>query len=375
MKKVEQTEGATSLMKYKEEFETVCSIIATHRKRVIRVVNNESMSMVWEVGGYVSHKLKTSVWGDGVVRQLSDYIRTKYPAARGWSYRTLYKMVQLYDTYTTASFSALIEKTDMTKYGDIVPFETAQIDGKLIVPFEMAQIPNVLFATGWTNHQIILNRCKSDTERLFYMLYAGKEHLENKELLRAIKTDTINSLLGGKDVQSEVMTKTYPTSPLLFKDKVYLEMLGLPLEYKESKLRKEIIAHMKDFILELGKDFLFIDDEHRVTVGSKTFKVDLLFYHRLLQCMIAIELKTTEFHPKDLGQLEFYLEALDQEERRSNENPSIGIILCKEADMEVVRYALNRSMSPTMVALYKEQLQVGSVIQRSLVEFCKFLKK
>ena len=375
MKKVEQTGGATSLMKYKEEFETVCSIIATHRKRVIRVVNNESMSMVWEVGGYVSHKLKTSVWGDGVVRQLSDYIRTKYPAARGWSYRTLYKMVQLYDTYTTASFSALIEKTDMTKYGDIVPFETAQIDGKLIVPFEMAQIPNVLFATGWTNHQIILNRCKSDTERLFYMLYAGKEHLENKELLRTIKTDTINSLLGGKDVQSEMMTKTYPTSPLLFKDKVYLEMLGLPLEYKESKLRKEIIAHMKDFILEMGKDFLFIDDEHRVTVGSKTFKVDLLFYHRLLQCMIAIELKTTEFHPKDLGQLEFYLEALDQEERRSNENPSIGIILCKEADMEVVRYALNRSMSPTMVALYKEQLQVGSVIQRSLVEFCKFLKK
>ena len=375
MKKVEQTEGATSLMKYKEEFETVCSIIATHRKRVIRVVNNESMSMVWEVGGYVSHKLKTSAWGDGVVRQLSDYIRTKYPAARGWSYRTLYKMVQLYDTYTTASFSALIEKTDMTKYGDIVPFETAQINGNLIVPFEMAQIPNVLFATGWTNHQIILNRCKSDTERLFYMLYAGKEHLENKELLRTIKTDTINSLLGGKDVQSEVMTKTYPTSPLLFKDKVYLEMLGLPLEYKESKLRKEIIAHMKDFILELGKDFLFIDDEHRVTVGSKTFKVDLLFYHRLLQCMIAIELKTTEFHPKDLGQLEFYLEALDQEERRSNENPSIGIILCKEADMEVVRYALNRSMSPTMVALYKEQLQVGSVIQRSLVEFCKFLKK
>lgn len=375
MKKVEQTEGATSLMKYKEEFETVCSIIATHRKRVIRVVNNESMSMVWEVGGYVSHKLKTSAWGDGVVRQLSDYIRTKYPEARGWSYRTLYKMVQLYDTYTTASFSALIEETDMTKYGDIVPFETAQIDGKLIVPFEMAQIPNVLFATGWTNHQIILNRCKSDTERLFYMLYAGKEHLENKELLRTIKTDTINSLLGGKDVQSEVMAKTYPTSPLLFKDKVYLEMLGLPLEYKESKLRKEIIAHMKDFILEMGKDFLFIDDEHRVTVGSKTFKVDLLFYHRLLQCMIAIELKTTEFHPKDLGQLEFYLEALDQEERRSNENPSIGIILCKEADMEVVRYALNRSMSPTMVALYKEQLQVGSVIQRSLVEFCKFLKR
>ena len=153
-----------------------------------------------------------------------------------------------------------------------------QIDSGEIVSFEMTQIPSVLFSTGWTNHQIIMN-------------------------------------------------------------------------------------------------FLFIDDEHRIAVGGKTFMVVVLFYHRLLQCMVAIELKTDEFQPKDLGQLEFYLEALDQEERRSNENPSIGIILCKDADMEVVRYALNRSMSPTMVALYKEQLQVGSVIQRSLVEFCKFLNK
>ncbi len=365
----------SNLLKYKEEFETVYGIIATHRKRVVRVVNNESMSMVWEVGGYVSYKQKTSAWGEGVVRQLSDYIRMKDPTARGWSYRTLYKMVQLYDAYSAASFADLLAQTDMSKYGEIVPFETAQMEDGIIVPFEMAQIPNVLFATGWTNHQIILNRCKTDTERLFYMLYAGKERLENKELMRAIKTDTMNSLLGGKNVQSKVMANTYPDAPLLFKDKVFLEMLGLPLEYKESKLRKEIIAHMKDFILELGKDFLFIDDEHRIAVGGKTFKVDLLFYHRLLQCMVAIELKTDEFQPKDLGQLEFYLEALDQEERRSNENPSIGIILCKDADMEVVRYALNRSMSPTMVALYKEQLQVGGVIQRSLVEFCKFLNE
>ena len=364
-----------NLLMHREEFDTVYGIISTHRKRVLSTVNNESMAMVWEVGGYVSHKLETSAWGDGVVRQLSDYIRTKDPTARGWSYRTLYKMVQLYETYSSASFSELIENTGMSAYGEIVPIKSAQTGDSEIVPIEMAQIPNVLFSTGWSNHQLIMSRCKTDEQRLFYMLYAGREKLEYKELMRALKTDTMSSLLGSKDVQSKVMANTYPDSPLLFKDKVYLEMLGLPLEYKESKLRKEIIAHMKDFILELGKDFLFIDDEHRIAVGGKTFKVDLLFYHRLLQCMVAIELKTSEFHPKDLGQLEFYLEALDQEERRSNENPSIGIILCKEADMEVVRYALNRSMSPTMVALYKEQLQVGSVIQRSLVEFCKFVNK
>lgn len=125
----------------KGEFDTVYSIISAHRKRVIRTVNNESMAMVWEVGGYVSSRLKTSDWGDGVVRQLSEYIRTKDPTARGWSYRTLYKMVQLYDTYSTASFTALIAETDMTRYGDIVPIGLAQIGSEVIVPIEMAQIP------------------------------------------------------------------------------------------------------------------------------------------------------------------------------------------------------------------------------------------
>ena len=373
---------------YKNEFDTVYSIISAHKKRAMNAIHNESLNMLWEVGAFVSDRLKKAAWGDGVVRMLAEYIHTRSPKAKGWSYSTIYRMVRFYDTYSSDGFTQTVSRYGMQNYlagtkqknlpskdGKIVSFEMTQIDSGEIVSFEMTQIPNVLFATGWTNHQIIMNRCKTDEERLFYMLYAGKEQLENKELVRVIKTNTMSSLLGSKDVQSEMMKREYPQSGVLFKDTVYLEMFGLPVKYKESKLRKEIIAHMKDFILEMGKDFLFIDDEHRIAVGGKTFKVDLLFYHRLLQCMGAIELKTEEFQPKDLGQLEFYLEALDQEERRSNENPSIGIILCKDADMEVVRYALNRSMSPTMVALYKEQLQVGGVIQRSLVEFCKFVSK
>jgi len=358
---------------HKEEFEVVYNIISSHRNKVVQVINNESLSMMWEIGGFVSTKIKSANWGDGIVRQLAEYIHTQDPTARGWSYRTLYKMVQFYETYSSESFGRLLSKADTSSMIDIVPFKTAQNTAQVFVPFEMAQIPDILFCTGWTNHQIVLNRCKTDQERLFYMLYASRERLQNKELIRAIKTNVMDSVLGSKSKQSVSMTKTYPASPMLFKEKIYLDMLGLPLNYKESKLRKEIVKHMKEFILEMGKDFLFIDEEHGISVGGKTFKIDLLFYHRLLQCMVAIELKTTEFHPKDLGQLEFYLEALDQEEKRHNENPSIGILLCKEADMEVVRFALNRSMSPTMVTQYKEQLQVGGVIQRSLVEFCRFL--
>ena len=381
-------ETSNNPLAYKKEFDTICGIISAHKKRAMYAVHNESLRMLWEVGAYVSDRLKKADWGDGVVRMLADYIRTQSPKAKGWSYRTIYKMVQFYEMYSSNGFMQTVTRYGMQNYlagteqkklsskdDKIVPIESAQIDSSIIVPIELAQIPSVLFATGWSNHQLIMNRCKTDEQRLFYMLYAGREGLEYKELQRALKTDAMSSILGSKDVQPEMMKREYPQSGVLFKDTVYLEMFGLPVKYKESKLRREIIAHMKDFILEMGKDFLFIDEEHRITVGSKTFKVDLLFYHRLLQCMVAIELKTDEFQPKDLGQLEFYLEALDQEERRSNENPSIGIILCKDADMEVVRYALNRSMSPTMVALYKEQLQVGGVIQRSLVEFCRFVSK
>jgi len=371
-----------SITAYKSDFEAIFGIITTHRNRVVQQLNGETVMMVWEVGGFVSGKLKTSAWGSGVVRQLAEYIHTQDPTVRGWSYRTIYKMVQFYETYSSPAFVELIGKVkpkivpfEMSQIADrqIVPIESAQIQTSPIVPIGLAQIPTILFSTGWSNHQLIMNYCKTDEQRLFYILYAKRERLEYKELERAIKTDAMTAILGSRDVQSQMLQTQYPQAPLLFKDRVSLDMLGLPLSYKENKLRKTIIDHMKAFILELGKDFLFIEEEHRLTVGGKTFKVDLLFYHRLLQCMVAIELKTSEFQPKDLGQLEFYLEALDQEERRSNENPSIGILLCKEANMEVVRFALNRSMSPTMVAQYKEQLQVGGVIQRSLVEFCRFL--
>ena len=368
---------------YSNDFEAIYKIITLHRDHVVQQINGETVMMVWEVGGFVSGKLKTSAWGSGVVRQLAEYIHTQDPTVRGWSYRTIYKMVQFYETYSSPTFIDLISQVkpqqivpfEMAQISNhqIVPIQSAQIQTNPIVPIGLAQIPTILFSTGWSNHQLIMNYCKTDEQRLFYMLYAGRERLEYKELNRAIKTDTMSAILGSRDVQSQMLQTRYPQAPLLFKDRVSLDMLGLPIRYKESKLRKSIVKHMKDFILELGKDFLFIDEEHRIAVGGKTFKVDLLFYHRLLQCMVAIELKTTEFQPKDLGQLEFYLEALDQEERRSNENPSIGILLCKEANMEVVRFALNRSMSPTMVAQYKEQLQVGGVIQRSLVEFCKLI--
>ena len=360
------------------DFANILSIIQDYRSKAVQTINHASVMTAWHVGAYVSNKIKNAQWGSKVVQQLAEYIHTQDPTLKGWSKVTIYRMVKLYDTYSSQQFVSYIDKLPkniLANSQQIVSPKMTQIESVKIVSVEMTQIPNLLFRTGWTNHQIILQRCSMIEQYIFYILYAEYEHLQNKDLERAIKSDTYSRMLSDKKWQSEMLKATYPQTQLLLKDKAILEFLGLPKQYKESRLRKGIVEHMREFIVELGKDFLFVDEEHALEVGGKTYRCDLLFFHRALQCLVAIELKTTEFDPRDLGQLEFYLEVLDQTERRSNENPSIGILMCRDANSEVVRYALNRSMSPTMVAMYEEHLKVGSVLQRSLEEFTDFLSR
>jgi RecB family endonuclease NucS len=173
---------------------------------------------------------------------------------------------------------------------------------------------------------------------------------------------------------SKGLKEAYPLSPILFKDELFLDFLDLPRRHSEKKLKSGILNHMKDFILEIGKDFLFIDSEYPLNVGGSTFKVDMLFFHRGLQCLVAMELKKGKFQPKDLGQLEFYLEALDRDVKRSNENPSIGILLCQDANQTIVEYAMSRSMSPTMISEYNRLLIPKEKLQKSLEEFKEFFE-
>lgn len=153
-----------------------------------------------------------------------------------------------------------------------------------------------------------------------------------------------------------------------FRDSYVFEFLNLPDPHTESDLQKGLIRQMKDFILELGRDFLFVGEEYKVQVGNSDFYLDLLFYHRGLQCLVVFELKADKFKPEHLGQLNFYLEALDRDVKKTNENPSMGVLLCKDKDSEVVEYALSRSLSPTMVSEYKTQLPDKKLLQQKLHE-------
>lgn len=153
-----------------------------------------------------------------------------------------------------------------------------------------------------------------------------------------------------------------------FLDSYVMEFLDLPNEYHENDLRKALIKNMKDFILELGKDFTFIDEEYKVQVGRDDFRIDLLFFHRGLQCLVAIELKIGKFKPEYVSKLDFYLEALDRQVKKENENPSVGLLLCATKNDEVVEYAMSRTMSPMLVSEYKLQLPDKKVLQKKLQE-------
>ena len=361
---------ANDIIKYEQQFEEIRGIITMHRERALRSVNEESLLMSWTVGRIVSSRLKSNEWGSKVVTQLSEYLRTKDPTLKGYSRRNIYNMVMFFEEYSSEAFNERLQSLPLP---DFVQNETAQMNKNAIVQTPSAQLPSILLLTTFSNHLEILNRCKYQDQRIFYILYAYRERLKNKELQRCIVNDTFGSLMGNKKNFSAGLKQLYPQSPTLIKDRAFVDFLSLPEKHNERQLHKGLLEHMKQFVLELGKDFLYVDSEYPLQVGVSTFKVDLLFYHRGLQCLVAVELKAKKFKPEYMGQLEFYLEALDRDVKRSNENPSIGILLCQSADQSVVEYAMSRSLSPTMVAEYHRQLIPKEVIQKSLDEFCSFL--
>lgn len=366
--------------KSESEYQAVFDIIARHRARALNNVNVENLLTNWEIGAFISRRLANSAWGSAAVDGLVDYIHSRDPKAKGYGRSSLYAMVAVYEAFSAAEFRSLI-----SSYSVFVQPPAAQLDvnesvqpmagqitetKSIVQPVAGQSIPPVLFLTTFTNLVEIINRVRTAQERLFYIVYAHRENLRKMELRRCLVNDTYSTLLGGdKKNFSAALKRIYPMSPVMFKDTALVDFLNVPERHREKQLRSGIVGHIKQFILELGKDFLFVDEEYTLQVGGKNFHSDLLFYHRGLQCLVAIELKARDFKPSDMGQLEFYLEALDRDVKRSNENPSIGILLCRNADKSVVEYALSRTMSPAMVAEYKRMLIPREVLQRTFDEY------
>ena len=312
-------------------FSNIISIIEAAKQRAIKAVNAELINMYWEVGKYLSSLVEDSSFGDKVIDEIAAYIAENNPAIKGFNRRGLYRMKQFYETY---------------KNDEIVTPLVTQI--------------------SWTNHLLIMSGSKSAEERRFYIELCIKNNYSKRELERQIDSAYYQRyMLSAKKPLPENVPNTVRGNIL---DSYVLEFLNLPEQYSENNLKKAIIGNLKNFILEFGKDFTFIGEEYRVQVGDQDFYIDLLFYNRALSCLVPIELKIGKFKPEHIGQLNFYLEALDRDVKKSNENPSVGVILCATKDDAVVEYALSRSMSPTMVADYTLQLPDKKLLEEKLRE-------
>ncbi len=321
-------------MKLEKQFTEIHQLINEAKTKAFRAVNTELINLYWEIGKYISNKIVNQEWGKGVVKNLSDYLNKTEPDLKGFSSQNLWRMKQFYEAYhSNPKLSPLVREI------------------------------------SWTNNMIILSKTKTEKEREFYIRLSIKERLSKRELERQIDSAIFERVILSEEKLSPVVRETHPSASQAFKDNYILDFLSLPKKFSEKNLRQSIIQNLKNFILEFGKDFAFIGEEYRIQVGKKDFYIDLVFYHRDLQCLVAIDLKITDFKPEYLGKMEFYLEALDRDVKKEHEKPSVGLILCKSKDSKIVEYALSRSLSPTLISQYETKLIDKKLLENKLDEF------
>lgn len=328
-----------NIQPYNEQFQKVVNIIESAKERAYRKVNEELITMYRDIGEYISKQSKNSSYGDAFVQKLADFFSENYPELKGFNRRGLYRMKQFYELYQGEE-----------------------------------KVSPLVTQLSWSNHLKIMSACKTMDERIFYMNMCIKERLSKRELERQIDSGYYERYMLSQNPQSLALETAKKATGNIFLDNYVLDFLDVPDPMSEHDLQKSIIRNLKDFILEIGKDFTFVGEEYRVQVGNHDFFIDLLFYHRGLSCLVAFELKIGEFKPEYVGQINLYLEALDREVKKENENPSVGIILCASKDDEVVEFALSRSLSPTMVAEYNLKLIDKKLLQKKLKEYIELAK-
>ena len=312
-------------------FSQVTDIIETAKNSAYKKVNEELINMYWNIGAFLSKEAENATFGDAYIDSISEYIQGQFPGIKGFNRRGLYRMKKFYETYADDEF-----------------------------------VTALLTQISWTNHLAIMSKAKTIEERHFYITLCIKESYFSRELERQMESAYYERYMLSKEKVLPEPIKGLKENP--FMDTYVVEFLDMPKIYKEQDFRKALIKNMKDFILELGKDFTFIDEEYKVQIGGEDFAIDLLFFHRGLQCLVAFELKIGKFKPEYISKMDFYLEALDRQKKKEHENPSVGLILCASKNDEVVEYAMSRSMSPMLVSEYKLQLPDKKILERKLQE-------
>jgi predicted nuclease of restriction endonuclease-like (RecB) superfamily len=331
-----RTKAATqnSIEPLQADFDVVLEMIAAARTKAITAVNTTLIDLYWNIGQYISQKIAADGWGKGTVKVLAEAIQRRYPGASGYSAQNLWRMRQFFGTYRQESVLSPLVR----------------------------ELP-------WTHNLLIMGRCKRDEEREFYLRLCLQERWGKRDLERQLAGALFERTILSPPKLAPAVRESHPEAATVFKDSYFVEFLHLPEDHSERDLQQGLIENLKQFLIELGRDFCFIGNQYPLQVGGRDFFLDLLFFNRALNSLVVFELKIDQFQPEHLGKLEFYLEALDRDVKKPHERPSIGVLLCATKDHEVVEYALSRSMSPALVAEYQTRLPDKELLQAKLHEF------
>ena len=316
---------------YKELLSKIKEDIIIARKKVYQTANKQLVELYINTGKRIYEKIEISKWGMGIVETLANDLQREFPDMKGFSRENLWRMKKLYETYK-----------DYTKLSPLVT------------------------ELSWSVNLVILFQTDSIEEKEFYLKTCINEKWSRRELERQIESSLYERFMLSKKTDKLIphtKEKNYLTH---FKDEYVFDFLGLKDDFSEKDLRKAIVTNLKQFFLEFGGYFTFIGEEYRITVGNEDYSVDLLFYHRFLRCMVAVELKVGKFKPEYIGKMQFYLSALDEKVKLKEENPSVGLILCKSKNEEVVRIAISKAVSPMKIAIYKTKIIDRKLLQSKL---------
>ena len=317
-----------------KSFAEVVEMIQAARGRALAAVNTVLIDLYWHVGEFISRRIGTAGWGKHTVEDLSAFIQKHNPGIRGFSSQNLWRMRQFFEAYCG-----------------------------------QPELSTLLRELPWSANLHILTRSKRPEEREFYLRMATQQRWSVREVARQIDAALFERAVLNPPKVSTAVRQLHPGAEDAFRDAYVVEFLDLPDGHREVDLHKSLLRNMSRFLAEMGRDFCFAGSEVPLQVGGRDFALDLLFFHRGLACLVAVELKIGEFEPEHLGKLDFYLEALDRDVRKPHEGPSIGVLLCASKDNEVVEYALSRSLSPALVAEYQTQLPDKKLLQAKLHEF------
>ena len=317
---------------YLEFLHEIKSRINDAQTRALKAVNRELVLLYWEMGKRVVEKQRQEQWGDGVIESLACDLQREFPGIKGFSARNIWRMRDLYLSYA-----------------------------------DHAKLPALLTEIGWTHNLVILEKCKDNLEREFYMRIAQKHAWSYRVLLNNIENQSYEkTLLGQTNFEATLPVSISDKARLVVKDEYTFDFLELGDDYSERQLENAMILKINDFLREMGGIFTYMGNQYRLEIDDKEYFIDILLYHRHLKCLVAIELKITEFIPEHVGKMQFYLAALNKLVKTPDENPSIGIILCKSKSKTTVEYALNESNKPIGVATYTVVKKLPKELQDQL---------